>query len=458
MVAAAIAGSTLPAAIARNLDYPGSNHTQISQNEPSLTVGWAMADITPKKPVALTGNLYKVISESVMDPLRAVVLALESKNSDGDREQAIMVSCDLLFIRRQTQQKIQEQIRKKLPDFDSSKLFLNAIHTHAGPAVIDGEFFGLYDVSGDKGVMKPSEYEAYMIKQIVKAVVKGWKRREPGGFSWGLGSAVLGHNRRTMHSDGSSKMYGANASTFERYEGTQDDRVQLLFFWSKEKKLTGIVINTVATAQAGGTGNSVSPDFYHDVREEIWRRYGDDLSVFVQIGAAGDITPVAHEHTYKRAENEMLKRKGRTFKQELAIRLANSVDEVMPWVKGEIEYNPIFKHSVLNIDLPIKEPSATPFYMVDHVTPAEVHVLRLGDIAFATNPFELFIDYGIKIKTQSRAILTFLVQLSCHHSGYLPTEIAERGGGYSADKYLVGAAGGNKLVDETIREINRLWE
>ncbi|NLO01671.1 MAG: hypothetical protein GX126_05030, partial [Bacteroidales bacterium] len=247
---AGIAGSISSAAIANSMDQ----FTELNNTAGNLSVGWAVADITPEKPVALTGNTGKTISESVMDPLNAVVLALETKNSSGTIEQAIMVSCDLLFIRRQTQQKLQKIIKGKLSDFDSSKLFLNAIHTHAGPGVIDGEFLGMYDVSKDEGVMKPSEYEEFMIKKVTEAVVKAWKNRKEGGFSWGLGNAVLGHNRRTVQFDGTSRMYGVNDPGFSHYEGTQDDRAQFLFFWDKNKNLTGILINTVATAQAGGTG------------------------------------------------------------------------------------------------------------------------------------------------------------------------------------------------------------
>jgi hypothetical protein len=95
--------------------------------------------------------------------------------------------------------------------------------------------------------------------------------------------------------------------------------------------------------------------------------------------------------------------------------------------------------------------------MVDSVKPAEFHVLRLGDVAIATNPFELFLDYGILMKARSKATLTFLVQLSCQHSGYLPNERAVKGGGYSADNYLVGPEGGYKLVDETVQRINKMW-
>lgn len=154
----------------------------------------------------------------------------------------------------------------------------------------------------------------------------------------------------------------------------------------------------------------------------------------------------------------MLERKGITARQELANRMLHAVEEVIPYVKDDIDYHPVFKHIVAKVELPVKEPPAPPFYMVDDVSPAELHIIRLGDIAIATSPFELYIDYGLRIKAHSEAILTFLVQLSCHHSGYLPTSKAIKGGGYAADKYLVGPPGGDILVNETVKLINEMWE
>jgi hypothetical protein len=432
--------------------------TSLEAQEDPLYVGWAIADITPRQPVALTGQLHKRISESVNDPLKATVIALETKGKNGVKEQAIMVSCDVLWIRGQTQKKLQNLIKTKLPDFESSKLFLNATHTHTGPGFIDGEFFGLYDVSNDEGVMLPSEYEAYFLEQTAAAVIQAWENRKPGGFSWGLGNAVLAHNRRTVKFDGTARMYGVNEQEFSHYEGIQDDRVQMLFFWDQNKALTGIIINTVATAQITGGASFISSDFYHEARETIKAKYGDDVFLFFQVGAAGDIVPFIHEYTYRRAENVMLQRKGKTFRQEMADRLLKAIDEVIPYVKDDIEFNATFKHNVAKVNLPVVDPPLTPFYMVDDVNPAVFHVVRLGDIAIATNPFELFIDYGIRIKAQSKAILTFIVQLSSQQSGYLPTERAATGGGYSADRYLVGPEGGNVLVQETIKIINDMWD
>ena len=86
----------------------------------------------------------------------------------------------------------------------------------------------------------------------------------------------------------------------------------------------------------------------------------------------------------------------------------------------------------------------------------EVHVLRMGDIAFATNPYELFLDYGNQIRARSHAKQTFLIQLCCGAKGYLPTEKAEAGSHYSAyvSSGITGHVGGEMLVRKTVSEIN----
>lgn len=89
----------------------------------------------------------------------------------------------------------------------------------------------------------------------------------------------------------------------------------------------------------------------------------------------------------------------------------------------------------------------------------EVHIIKLGTIAIATNPFELFLDYGNQIKARSRAEQTFIIQLACGADGYLPTKKAELGGHYSAfiSGGFVGHEGGDILVRNTLDEINSLF-
>ena len=88
----------------------------------------------------------------------------------------------------------------------------------------------------------------------------------------------------------------------------------------------------------------------------------------------------------------------------------------------------------------------------------ELHVVRIGDAVVCTNPFELFTDYGIRIKARSKAVQTFVIQL-VGAGTYLPTAKAVRGGHYSAIVHssLVGPKGGQVLVDRTIELIDSIW-
>jgi hypothetical protein len=77
-----------------------------------------------------------------------------------------------------------------------------------------------------------------------------------------------------------------------------------------------------------------------------------------------------------------------------------------------------------------------------------------------TNPFELFLDFGNRIKAHSLAEQTFVIQLCCGAGGYLPTEKAEKAGHYSAyvSSGNVGHEGGDLLTRRTIHEINEMFK
>ncbi len=426
-------------------------------NEYPLYVGWASADITPDRPVNLVGQMSKRISQGVLDPLTATALALDTKQENGSKEQAIMISCDLLWTRKEIQQRLQKLVQPRIADFDVSKLFLNATHTHTGPGVLDGAFYGLYDVSKDEGVMKASHYADFLLERLADIAVQAWQSRKPAGVSWALGHSLVGFNRRAYYFDGRAVMYGnTNQENFSHIEGYEDHGQGMLFFWDKDEKLTGIVINVACPAQETEQLLKVSADFWHEVRQEIRARYGKETFIFPQCGAAGDQSP--HLLWAKLAEDIMGQRKGISRRQEIARRIADAVDEVFPYAKYYVKNKIVFTHKSANINLPTKEPPDLPFYTGDAVKPAEVHVIRLGDVGLATNPFELYLDYGIRMKARSKAVLTFIVQLCCQHSGYLPSERAIQGGGYSADKYIVGPHGGQVLVNEIVLLINAMWD
>jgi len=87
-------------------------------------------------------------------------------------------------------------------------------------------------------------------------------------------------------------------------------------------------------------------------------------------------------------------------------------------------------------------------------------VVRIGDVAIATNPFELYLDYGMQIKARSKAVQTMTVQLANGYFRYLPTERSVAGGAYGAipESNEADPDGGRQLVERTLELIESLWE
>jgi len=451
-----------------------------------LLVGGATTSITPDKPVALSGQMRTRIARSVDNPVTATALALETRHKDKSLDQAIMVSCDLVAIRGTIQDDLRRRIRSKLPDFDVKKLFLTATHTHTAPVMLEGRY-----LIPDEDVMRPSEYVEFLLGRLGQVVVAAWESRKPGGVSWALGHAVVGHNRRAVYADGTAKMYGsANRPDFRHFEGYEDHGVEMLFFWDLHKNPTAVAINPACPSQEVESRSSVNADFWHDVRHQLHERYGEDLLVLGWPGAAGDQSP--HLQYRKRAEERMRTMRGLSRTEEIARRICQAVDDVFELAKSDVHTDVTLIHHVEDIQLPVRnvteeeareaeamceELSKKPElqrrmlwyqavvdrYRQQETNPSyqmELHAIRLGDVAIATNPFELFLDYGIRIKARSKAVQTFVIQLTGASGGYLATERAVKGGGYSAvvESTPVGPEGGQVLVDRTVQAINAMWK
>ncbi|MFA5189583.1 MAG: hypothetical protein WC740_02595 [Verrucomicrobiia bacterium] len=420
-----------------------------------LHVGWATVDITPSSRVVLDGSGYKRVTKEVEDPVTATVLALETRDGERVVEQAIMVSMDLVRMTKEVHEGLQREAAKRLKDFDSSKLFCGVTHSHCGPSIAyDKTGPGqLYDISKETGVMTPQQYIVLLYERVGAAIAKAWQGRKPAGVSWGLGHAVVGYNRRLTYADGSAIMgFDAARPDFSNIEGSEDHAVEMLFFWDADKKLTGMLLNLACPSQVGR--KAISADFWHPIREGIQAKYGPNIHVFGQCSAAGDQCPAPIIRS--KAEKEMTARRKVSWKQELANRVVHAVDDVWPFALTDVQMRPVFAHRTIKTNIPNKN-SINEARWLPSQAPVELHVLRLGDVAMATNPFELFIDYGDQIKGRSKAVLTFVSQLTCDYKGYLPTRRAVAGGDYSAVNHIVGPIGGRVLVDESVKAINSLW-
>ena len=94
------------------------------------------------------------------------------------------------------------------------------------------------------------------------------------------------------------------------------------------------------------------------------------------------------------------------------------------------------------------------------VRQVDCNFLRIGDVAVATNPFELYLEYGQRIQSRSPATQTIIAELTNDILGYLPTREALAHGHYSAmpADIQIGPDGGEQLVERVVEELNMLFD
>ncbi len=454
--------------------------------EGRFKAGWATVSITPDKPVQLAGQFHERVStEGILYPCLATALAL-----DNGGEQAIMIACDLVNVGRAFVEEIRARVVEQLPGFDRSKLLINATHTHTGPVLHPGSY-----KDPDPGVMGPLEYAPFFCERAAEAAVQAWKNRESAAISQAPGHAAVGFNRIAVYADGKSQMYGkSDRADFVGLEGGHDHGLELLFLWDGQDRMTGVVINIACPSQVVEGQRYLSADYWGPVREHIQRIYGEQVSVYPMISAAGDQSP--RDLTRRgRGEPDMRAEAGM---REMARRIVNGVQYAHDTAQSPKTLNPVFRHHTEELALPVRlatneeaaearkdmealdasgdiQPGSRDAAMLRRASGVvnrherqnpedtfamDLNVIRLGDVAIATNPFELYLEYGMRIKGRSNAAQTFLVQLANDRGRYLPTRRAVAGGAYGSQitSNEVGPEGGEVLVERTVSTINRLWD
>ncbi len=446
-----------------------------------LKIGWATRSITPERPVMLHGQMNVRVSEGVENPVTVTALALE-----GDGEAVIFVACDLVHITAALLAETRARLKDLQPEFDVSRLIMHATHTHTSLVYEEG----IYTPPEGCEIMPPGECLALIATQAAAAASMAWEARRPGTIARGYGQAVIGHNRRASYMDGTARMYGVtDTPAFSHIEGYEDHGVHLLYLFDEQHQLTGVVTNLACPSQETEHDLTVSADFWHEVHQEMARRFGEGVYVLPQCAPAGDQSP--HLLLLNKVEESMRLRRGLTRRQEIARRIVDAIGDVYEIVKDSPAADLPLCHCVEALTLPGRVITQADYdyavaelqtvldqdpkvswaqrrlrtmiaqYEAGGVKPdctIELHVVRLGDIAFATNPFELYLDYAMRIQARSHAEQTFLIQLANGVEGYLPSQkaVAKHYGGLAADNHT-GPEGGQLLVEHTLECIERLW-
>lgn len=320
--------------------------------------------------------------------------------------------------------------------------------------------------------------------------------------------------------NGTAVMYGnTNDDNFSHYEAGADHFVNLLYTFDADGKLTGAIVNVPCPSQNSEGEYYLSADYWHNVREAIRAKHGN-IYILAQCAAAGDLAPrVLH---YKQAQERRFRLKFGDVdtkanakseicaRMDIAERIAEAFDEVLEWAGKDKRTEAKITHVVETVNLSKRlisddeyeyskagyaEEMAKPFVtegtpeeqmeknsilvslrnrhkqIIDRyeeqkeqpTLPMELHVVGIGEIAFASNRFELYMDFQHRIQARSPFEQTFIVQLAGQPGTtggtYLCTERGYQGRGYSASMYcnLVSPQGGQELVEETVKVLKEIY-
>lgn len=322
----------------------------------------------------------------------------------------------------------------------------------------------------------------------------------------------------TFAVNGHGVMYGkTNDPDFSGFEGVTDPNVYLLFTFDERENLTGAVINVPCPSQCTEHEEFTSADYWHETRMMIREKYGD-IFILPQCAAAGDLSPHLLHNRAARDRQLRLRYgddpKAKLFQKpveyynrlDIAYKIARAFDEGYSWASREKHTEMPIKHVTKTAQLErwqvtkqqydearenLAHLQTIPFQHTDDpyadfrvntrkssemsrcedviaryenredTLPVEVHAVKLGDVAFTTCPFELYMDYQHRLQARSPFTQTFMVQLASSpgvNGGYLATERAAQNKGYSAISYSckVSPQGGQTLVEELLEMLNGL--
>ncbi|WZO99091.1 neutral/alkaline non-lysosomal ceramidase N-terminal domain-containing protein [Isosphaeraceae bacterium EP7] len=394
----------------------------------TFRAGFGEVDITPPNGTPRQGWNTKLVGEGVLDPIFARAAVFDRGGSDPGLPLAI-IQLDVALVNTGDTATIRAKVEAdhKIP---GNRVMVTATHNHAGPAVIN------------EALPRSEAYIATMVAGASKAVGKALAARQESEMAVGVAFELnVAYNRRVIMRDGSARTHGSftdpNALA---YEGPIDPEVAVLALRGADGKIVGALVNFACHPTHHGGDQAFSAGYPGVIAKEL-KAKGIPVTLFLQ-GAAGNI---AYDDPHRRPDKT---------KEQMGAILADDVIKALAkpkWIKPST-----LSAASKTVDIPYRKatkadiegtakgtqrfgeagyyerkiPGILAMIAEKKTEPGEVQVFRLGDMAFASQPSESFVEHGLMIKEQAWPVRTFVVCYANGMLGYLPHEAAFARGGY----------------------------
>ena len=424
--------------------------------------GGHTVNITPPHPMPAYNGVVYSRGEGDSDLLcHAVVF------TDGNDIGAI-VSLDITAISHANVLAIRElcELRTGIP---AQNICIAANHNHQAPHAAGMFLYGA----------KPDPlYVDFLITQTVEAISEAKRKLRPARYVAGNArSPGFEFNRRLKRPDGTVVLIcRPNADPSFPAAGPVDKEIGYVLFEDEDRKPISCFFSYTNHNIVGGP-NYFDSGMGGRIGDVLRRELGvTDFATSFLAGACGNIQPneKVGQKTFhfdkswsigEGVADSILESYGKGFPQEIKdLRFASEVLEIPDRSLEESEFcedncrgtdTEYFEHARNRYTpemIAIQDRGPTSCLV-------EISAISMGDVAIATNPAELFVEYGLEIKEKSPFEITMISELTNGYCGYVPTEAGFTEKGYETHRTVftsrLAKNGGQIITDKSVEMLLR---
>ena len=451
---------------------PNSSNTDIPTTVPApegLQAGYARVDITPTESVPLCGfgNTSDRMSKNVLLNLYATCIALTDENNNTILLFAMDLqrASDVYVIPART------QISQKT-GVPENQIFISASHTHAGPDV--------------DNTTEPSigRYVPQLIQKMVTIAEKAMADRKPAEMSTGSieteNLTIVKHYKHT-DAEGNVHYFGDNFGTSvidsTTTYATEVDPTMHVVKLAREGAKDIVMVNWRAHPHmhSGATRYDVSADFIGTFRTAMELQLKCNFAYFQ--GAAGNLNSGNKDRIKANIRTSDCTEFGSLLAGYAKDCLTNNMTVVTDTtiqcrqtiMKAEVDHsadslvaaaslltgNNFTKDNPYGIRSKYHASAIISRAKLGPTIDLELNAVAIGNtFAFVTAPDELFDTNSAWLETQSPYDMTFTLELTNGHMGYIPSAEGFAYSCYESDTTKVVPGTGEKVQEEFLKMLN----
>ena len=418
----------------------------------SLKAGAATSNITPDMGVVLDGTIMKIgPARHVHDELHARCLVLD----DGETKLAIAI-CDVTMMEASIVDEAKALLKEHL-DLPPENILIAATHTHSAPRAISVGFGPDNDA-----------YHHFLARRIADGIRRAAFQLAPAKIGWGsLNKPEFVFNRRWFVDPTSKRanpfgrigervQFGPSESEAEKPSGPVDPEFFVLSVRHADGRPMCVLGNYGLHYIGGVPTGHVSADYFGVFADRVQELLSADRQEppFVGIlsnGTSGDVNAVNYKNRTggKRSYERMEEVAGTLAKAAAEIiqgldhrddvKLGAQMTQLLLAVRKPAPDQIAWAEAMLATDEAKKPKLSRPVVYANETLglakypdsiPITLQAFRIGDLAIASAPCEVFAKTGLDIKSESAAQATFTIELANGYGGYLPPPEQHEYGGY----------------------------